>query len=404
MSFDAVTQARVAPQIFDPQAFTGQIQDAKSAVIKTLQQSVQLLTTKGAEKQTSITKSDGLPDLAAPTFSKQVNDLTLRIGLLQDALNQLMAKVSKQEINQRMNEMQKENQRQLEKFKDQMEKAAEAAKKNKEAEKKGNVFEAVSNWIQAVVSVVSAIVTMISAVGQILTNPVGAAGLIVASVALIGAAAVQITLAIDATMRAAGKEGFLSEADRTKMAKAVEILGYIALAGSMIGLVGGVVVALGQAGKAAGTLAGKEIGRVAAAKLAATGTKELAQKSMNMTIARVAAYAFKDAMQPLLRLGGQMATIQLVGQGVNMTATGVAQEKITDLQKQASDLQAEADLAEAAAKAIQAMVAKLRALIEQLQQELEAMVEQGQQTLAIIFGAIDESAESMTRVQHNLSA
>jgi hypothetical protein len=138
--------------------------------------------------------------------------------------------------------------------------------------------------------------------------------------------------------------------------------------------------------------------------LAATGMKELATKSMDMSLGRVAAYAFKDSMASLLKMGGQIALTQALGTAANKTATGVGAERVTDLQQQASDLKAESDQAEAAAKAIQAQVAKLRALIEQLEQELENMVEQGQQTLSIIFGAIDESAESMTHVQQSVSA
>ena len=64
----------------------------------------------------------------------------------------------------------------MDRFQDQMEKAHEAAVKTKEAAKKGGLFEAISNWILAVVSVVSAFFSIVSDFGQILTNPVGAAG------------------------------------------------------------------------------------------------------------------------------------------------------------------------------------------------------------------------------------
>jgi hypothetical protein len=258
-----------------------------------------------------------------------------------------------------------------------------------------------------VVSVVSAIVTLVSAAAQIFTNPVGAAALVVAGLALVGAAAVQITLAIDATMRAAGQEGFLSETDKERMNKAAEILGYIALAGSMIGLVGGVVVALGQAGKAAGGLVAKEVGKAAAAKLVATGLKESATAGGRATaqaVPRYAMYAFKESMAPLMRLGTQMAVIQAVGQGTNSIVSGVGDYEVAKIQQDASDLQAEADKAEAAAAAIEAMISKLQALIEQLQAELEKIVEEGQQTMEVIFGAIDESQQSMTNVLQSTSA
>ncbi|MFO1450190.1 MAG: type III secretion system translocon subunit SctE [Opitutaceae bacterium] len=402
MNPPGITQTpTIANTLFDPGTMLGEVADIKQNAIQALQASFKMLATVGPDGSPSTSQADGLVELEKPSFNSNVNDITLRIGLLQDALNQLMAQVSKTEIKQRMDELQKENQRQLERFEEQMAKAAEAAEKNKEAEKKGNIFEAVSNWIQAVVSIVSAVVTLISAAAQILTNPVGAGALIVAGVALIGAAAVQVTLAIDATMRAAGKEGFLSEADRTKMNQAVEILGYIALAGSMIGLVGGIVVALGQAGKAAGGLAAKEITKAAAAKLVATGMKESMTKTAQATsqaIPRYAMYAFKEAMAPLTRLGAQMAVIQIIGQGTNQVAGGVINHEIADIKGEASALLEEADLAEAAAAALEAAIAKLRAMIEQLQSELEKLVDDFQQTMAVIFGAIDESANSMTNV------
>ncbi|PTY07816.1 hypothetical protein DB347_06215 [Opitutaceae bacterium EW11] len=401
MNSAGISTSPAASTLLDPQALLGDVKDAKSEAIKALQKSFHLLgsvSTSEAAKTSDIVKDSGLTELEKPTTSKDINDITLRIGLLQDALNQLMEKVSRSEIKQRMNQMQNENKQQLEKFKEQMEKAAEAAEKNKEAQKKGNVFEAISNWIQAVVSIVSAVFTFVAAVGEIFTNPAGAVGLFAAGVALVGAAAVQITLAVDATMRATGHEGFLSDADKQKMQKAVEILGYIALAGSMIGLVGGVVVALGQAGKAAATLTGEQVGRFAAAKLATTGTKEILKGSMDMTVSRVAKYAFDDAMENLLKYSARAGLSAVVGKGGTAIASGVVSEKIADIKQEASDLKAEADRAEAEAKAMAAQIAKIRALIEQLQQELEAMIEQGQQTMSVIFGSIEQAGKAMTEI------
>jgi hypothetical protein len=184
MNPPGITQTpNLASTIFDPGAMLGEVADIKQNAIQALQASFKMLATVGPEGSTPNSQADGLVELEKPSFNSNVNDITLRIGLLQDALNQLMAQVSKTEIRSRMDELQKENQRQLERFEEQMAKATEAAQKNQEAEKKGNIFEAVSNWIQAVISVVSAVVTLISAAAQILTNPVGAAALIVAGVA-----------------------------------------------------------------------------------------------------------------------------------------------------------------------------------------------------------------------------
>jgi hypothetical protein len=420
------TKTPGAAALLDTQQILGDIEGVKTSALKTLQQTFRLMgTVKNNNTSASeIVKSDGLPELEEPINLRNVNDITLRIGLLQDALNQLMAKVSKQEIQQRMNESQKENQKQLEKFKDQMAKAAEAAEKNKEAQKKGNVFEAISNWIQAVVSIVSAIVTMVSAVGQILTNPVGAAGLIVASLALLGTAAVQITLAIDATMRAAGQDGFLSDTQKANMAKAAEIMGYIAIAGSLIGLVGGVVVALGQAGKAAAGIAGREVTKMAATKMVGEGMRDAAKEALKkggseaakeaskmaikeasvevveQAARRAAVDAFKTAMKQMQGMLGKAGLFAALGRSGSDIVSGVGADKVADLHDEASSLMKEADDAEAAAKAIQALINKLQALIDQLQQELETLMEDAQQALAVIFGAIEKGAESMSRVNH----
>ncbi len=387
-----------ANPLFNPDQLLGELQDVRSAAANSLQDGFKLLGTLISGRNLG---DNGVQELEAPKLSRDVNDITLRIGLLQDALNQLMQQVSRQEIKMRMNESNKETQQQLEKFEEQMRKAAEAAEHTQEANKKSNIFEAVSMWIQAVVSVISAVISLVAAVGQILTNPVGAAGLIVAGVALIGAAAVQITLAIDATLVAAGKEGFLSEDQKTKMKLAAEILGYIAIAGAMIGLVGGVVMALGQAGKAAGTMAGKEIGRVAATKMLAAGAKEAATQGGKQTVQSLNRFVYeavKEAMKPLLKMAANLAATAVAGTAATQVAGGVIDGKIADQRQLASDALAEADLAAAAAKAIEAMIAKLRALIEQLQSELEKMVEDGQQTMSIIMGAIDDTAASMTRI------
>jgi len=121
-------------------------------------------------------------------------------------------------------------------------------------------------------------------------------------------------------------------------------------------------------------------------------------------VAQAAKTAFKESMKPLMQLSLRMGLVEGIGRGTASIVSGVGNLKVADLKQSASDLQAEADQAEAAAKALQAQIAKIRAIIEQLQQDLEALVEDAQQTLAIIFGAIDESAESMTKVMQTQSA
>lgn len=343
-------------------------------------------------------------DLEAPSTSVSASDIALRIGMLQEALNELMTATSKLEIDGRMKQLDSENKRQLERFEEMLKKAAEALKKQEEGQKKGNIFEAASNWIQAAVSIASGILSIMSGLAQMAVNPVGGAAMMVAGAALIGAGAVQLTLAIDATMEAAGQQGFLSDKDKARMKKAVEILGYIALAASMIGLMGSAMVALNQVGKTMAAQAGKEATRYGTAKMVATGAAEAASKSAAQTASRTAYEAFKTSMDKLTKFAGQMAIIEALGSAATQTVEGVGRLEVAEIEKKASDLQAESDKADAAAKEVAAQIAKLQAIVEQLQQELGEMMEQAEETLAIIYGAIEQSANSMTKIQHTTGA
>ncbi len=84
-----VNSLPVGLNVFDPQNL-GELQDVKSAAIKTLQESFRVVGNFSATGTQSSAQGTGLPDLESPSLSKQVNDLTLRIGLLQDALNRLV--------------------------------------------------------------------------------------------------------------------------------------------------------------------------------------------------------------------------------------------------------------------------------------------------------------------------
>lgn len=381
------------------------IAQSKQDAIRILQQSLSLAGTVGGERTAGPTGHPHLPELEKPVRSDSINDLSLRLGLLQDALNQLLTQVSRTEIKQRLNTLEKENQKQLEATRAHFESAAAAAAKHQEAERKGHVGEAISNWIQAGISVASMVVTLAAAIAEIADcNPVAATGLIVAAVALEGAAIVQVTVAIDSTIRATGQEGFLSETDRKNMQIAADVLGGIALAASLLGLIAGAVGALVAAARTAAMVTGRTVTLIGASKLVAQGTKEIATRSMNMSVGRAATYTYRNSMQELLKMSGRLAVIHATGAATRTLTKGVGDLQVAALKQDAAELQLEADRADAAAKAVQAMVTKLRSLIEELEAQLESLVEQGQQTMQIIFGAIDESAESLTRIQQTTSA
>ena len=93
-------------------------------------------------------RQSGAQDLEPPAASLLVNaaDLAVRIGLIQDALNQLMQQVSKLEIDQKMSESIKANEDKLKQVEAQLKEAAEAIAKQNEADKKSGLFQAIGDW------------------------------------------------------------------------------------------------------------------------------------------------------------------------------------------------------------------------------------------------------------------
>lgn len=245
----------------------------------------------------------GLPSLAAPKINSSSADIALRIGLLQDALNQLMTEVSKLGLTQKMNEANAKNMEELEKITESIRKNAEAAEKAKEAEKKGNVIDAISNWVQAAVSIVSAVINIVSAIAQaaaaVVTlggygyGLVAAGALITSAVALGVVAGGQIALAIDSTMKACGGAGCLTDSQRADCAKVIEVAGYIAMAAGMIGLVGGIASSLSNAAGQVGGALGKESAKQGVGAMAKAAAKEAAQSAAQSV--KAAAAKFIDA-------------------------------------------------------------------------------------------------------------
>src|SRR5262245_2232156 len=123
----------------DNEALLDELNKAKKEGTVSLQEYItQLGTILGEAPQFN----EGAPILKSPELSiLSAADLTLRIAILQDALNQLQQQVSKLEIESRLNELEQNNKDQLNKIMKQIEEAEEALRKQEEAQKKSNVFE-----------------------------------------------------------------------------------------------------------------------------------------------------------------------------------------------------------------------------------------------------------------------
>lgn len=387
---------------------------------------------------------DGVLQLAPPKGMMNVMDLTLRIGLLQDALNQLMQQVSKNEIEGRLNDLNRENKEQLDKMKDQMKHVEENVKKNQEAAKKSNIFQAIANFFKAIVNIIVAVFNVIAAVGYALTgNVVAAAGLAVSAVALLASAAIDIVQGIDSVVKAAGGKGFLSDADIERMTKASEILGYIAMGAAMIGGLGAIVSGVQQGMKLAATKLGeigiqqgvksfvasaakevfKDLVSSMPSKAAQETAKELAKKAMEEAIKNVAQKSgtwatematevakeaikeavkqtVKAAVRELVLMTQRTALVQGIGGGATQILSGVGEVVVGNIQKDAAAEKLKADQAEAQAKALEAMIQMLHKVIEQLQKDLSDMLDSMMQAVSAIFNAVDEASSSMKELMH----
>lgn len=427
----------------DPTVLHGDLKEVRKAASESIMNALTMLDTLGATG--SLPGQEGAPKLAAPnSLLVNVNDLTLRIGLLQDALNELMQQVSKNEIEGRLNDLNRENTKQLDKIKTQMEEAKKEIEKQKEAEKKTNVFEAIGNFFKAVFDIISAVFTAVAALAYALSgNVVAAAGLFVASAALLASGAINLTLAIDSTIKAAGGDGFLSEEAKAKMNKATEILGYIALGASLIsglsvvvqgvrqgasmaakelasrGLDAGrkavmkeVMQAGGQAIKELMGQATKEVtsqaaktfadqaAKVALREGASLAVKEVAQEAAKAAVREAVKEVMRAVFKPLIQMTMRQAVASGLIQGTQKMTEGIGQSMVADIKMEAAEFKRKADEAEAQAKAIQATIELLRKTIEQLQEDLEVMLESAMETVSTIFNAADESANSMKELMH----
>ena len=443
---------------FDPNSLHTTLKEVKKTATESLTKALTLLSTVDATG--TLPPKDGVMQLSAPKLNLSAADLTLRIGLLQDALNELMTAVSKNEIEGRLNDLNRENREQLDKMKDQMKNIEKEAEKKREADKKVNIFQAIANFFKAIFDIISAVFTAIAAIGYALTgNIAGAAGLFAATAALAASAVINLVMTLDSVIKAAGGGGFLNEKAIQGMTKATEILGYVAMGAAMVGGLGALVSGIRQgATMAAGKLAEKgihlstkeimqqlpKVGGELFQEIASKGTQKLALEltkeglegaakklpsEIALEVAKEAAEqaakqgasglikevakdaalaaagaimkeALFNSLRPLLDLAARQAITSAIIQGSTQITQGVAGVLVADIREDAAAARRKADEAEAQAKAIQAMIELLRKTIEQLQEDLQNMLESSMETISAIFNAADETASSMKDLMH----
>jgi hypothetical protein len=388
-------------------------------------------------------------------------DANLLLAQLQDTLNQLLQKVSVNDIKQNLQTQNEANKKQLETMQEAAKAASAAAAKAKETEHKLNVWKAVANWVGVAITAASIACTVIAALGQLAVgNVVSASALFVATAAMGVQLTCQVALAIDATMKAAGNEKGLG-INVEAWTKVMEIAGYVALAASMVGMIGGLLAASSNAAKqATSQIAQKGAAEVAdeAGKKAATeavegiskklateaveevgtevateaaegvgkklateaveeaGTEvatETAEKVVKNAVAKTPEQLAKEAQSTAVKealkaackkLVDPLDKVAVVGKlalaGINFAGKQVelnAREEISDFQK-------EADLKEADAEAMKAMIVKLQAMIQQLQQDLEEQMEKGENVLQSLLTPITDRMRTMETLIQNIGA
>lgn len=424
---------------FDPGSLHTTLQEVKKTANESITKALTLLTT--VDSTGVLPPKDGVLQLAPPKVNMNAMDLTLRIGLLQDALNELMQAVSKNEIEGRLNDLNRENREQLDKMNDQMKNLEKEAAKKREADKKVNIFQAIANFFKAIFDLISAVFTAIAAIGYALTgNVVAAAGLFAATAALLASSVINMIMAVDSVVKAAGGGGFLSDKAIAGMTKATEILGAVAMGAAMVGGLGAVVSGIRQGSNLAASqltnLGIKETTKELVMKAAKEAIMELAQKipdkaaqKLATEIAKESMYeAVKQALKPgasalikevakdtiqnavketiksalrgMMELAARQAITSAIIQGSTQITQGVAGVLVADIREDAAEARRKADEAEAQAKAIQAMIEMLRKTIEQLQEDLQNMLESSMETISAIFNAADETSDSMKELMH----
>ena len=392
---------------FDPQALLGDFTEIRREASKSVESALVMLGTVIAGNSLN---AENVQELPRPSSSMLggIAELTLRMGLIQDALDQLMQEVSKLGIDQRLNQANRANQDQLAKIDEQVTEMKAAAAKAKEADEKGNLFTMIGDWVNVAITAISLAITVVAAVGgSIFTGGLAGVALGVAIAALSVTLAAQITLAIDSTVAYEnGGKGFLGDA-RGALETTAMVAGIVAsvasVATGLFSIARGLSAATMAAGKELGEEATKEAIKAATKEGVKQALKEGSEEGLGAA-AKAAFTAYKAMTVETLKVISNQAALVGVQQvalaGINAGGT-FAQNDI--LEAAEGHKKAAAD-AEAEAKALEAVVKMLQKVIAQMQEELEAMIDAALQSLDVIFGGIDDTQTSQTKIMQSSGA
>ncbi|HSJ04146.1 MAG: type III secretion system translocon subunit SctE [Verrucomicrobium sp.] len=427
------------------------LNDIRETARESLQKALQLLGTVIAGTNTE--PGGDAPALSEPksTLMSKVTDMTLKIALLQQALDELTQQVSKSTIEGRMKEADQAHKEQIDNLEKQMKEMQEAMAKNQEANKKGGIFSAITHFFMAIVDFVSAAISILGAIANAaIGNGVGVVGLIAAAGAQICSGVCNMVMGADAVHQAIHGEGFLSDTAKEALNGVMIGCAVVAGIGGLMGGIGALTMGLKEGAKAAGkelvkaglaegaeqtakaasmiaksalsatvkqmmNPVGKQLTTEVAKELAEAASKELmkslAKEGIEGVSKEVAEEVMKSVIMSLKKIIEPMATTALrmaVNAGIAGGAVKIAENslnlEVLKLKAAAADALHEAELAEAAAKAMEAMITTLRKMIEDLQGQLEEMMNSAMESMNILFQCIDDSAQTMTQLHQAQAA
>jgi Secretion system effector C (SseC) like family len=425
---------------FDPTALLGQLDDVKQQASKSI---TQALTTLGVVLSGTNTDSSGKTKLQPPSnLISNVSDMTLRIGLLQEALSNLQAQVTKLQITNRMNESNNQAQEQLDKIQKQIKDAQAAAQKQQEANKKSGIFGAIAHFFGAIFDFITAVVNIIEAIPlAIAGDEAGAAALFASAACLVGAGVCETVLGVDSAMQAATGKGFLSDADKKNLGTAVAVLSAVAAFAAVISGIGVItdgIMAATSAAKTAiaegaeeaviqGTKEGVVEGTSEALEEVTVQSTESSTKEIMDAVkqgvgrvlkdifksgtevreeltgaAKAAEDAFRDAAESTLRAlkdaARKTALLNIIGGASPQVISAVGTFVTNPIYAESAQDSKDAQYDQAEAKAISAAIDKIKKQIQVLEKMLQQMMQSSMQSVTSVLDSANKSEEAVGKL------
>jgi hypothetical protein len=429
---------------FDPTALLGQLDEVKQQASTSI---TQALTTLGVVLGGTSTDSSGKTKLQPPSnLMSNVSDMTLRIGLLQEALSNLQNEVTKLQITNKMNESNNQAKDQLAKIQKQVEDAQKAAEKQQQANQKSGIFGALAHFFGAIFDFITAIVNVIEAIPLAIGgDEVGAAALLASAACLVGAGVCETVLGIDSAVQAATGKGFLSDTDKKNLGTAVAVLSAVAAFAAVISGIGvisdGIMAATSAAKTAISEGAEQAVIQGAKEGVVEGGSEALEEITVQSSeastkevldavkqgvgralkdifkpstevreeltgAAKAAEDAFNEAAEGTLRglkeAARKTALLNIIGGASPHVISAVGTFVTNPLYSDAAQASKDATDDQAEAKVIAGAIDKIKKQIQMLEKMLQQMMQSSMQSVTSVLDSATKSVESVNHMIQNI--